>query len=129
MKTEQRMNKLQELYAEIRKLNYELPADVSKMILLYNQALLIVGDLWSDAVEEYGMTYAERKKIGGDIKGDFTGTGVEKEAAEERGTYEMRKKEAQAEALVIKYKARFTATEEMIQSLKIHLKMLVGDGG
>jgi hypothetical protein len=123
-RTEKRMQKLQELYAEIRTLNDELPADVAKKILLYNRVLLLIGDFWAEAVEEYGITYAERKKVGGDIKAGYNGTGVEKEGAAEAQTYEMRVKEAKAEALVTKWKAQFEATKEMIQSLKIHLKML-----
>ncbi|HZG16930.1 MAG TPA: hypothetical protein VE710_18220 [Candidatus Bathyarchaeia archaeon] len=122
-------DRLDKLNAAIKELDHNNPADISELIILYNKVLFIIGDLWADAVQNYGEAYAERKRLGGEIKASQSGTTVEKEAAEDKGTYIARIEEAKAEALVTKYKARYTATQEMIQSLKVRLKMLTGQGG
>lgn len=121
--------RLDELNIAIKQLDHNNTAEISEMIILYSKVLFIIGDLWSEAVENHGEAYAERKRLGGEIKAVQSGTSVEREAAEDRGTYGARIEEAKAEALVTKYKARYTSTQEMIQSLKVRLKMLTGQGG
>lgn len=118
-------NKLKRYYAEIDSLNDEIPAHVTRKIYLYSLALLEIGKFHAEAVNDYGKAYAERKAKWGEIAVRTDGSGVVKEASADKETYSLRIREAEAEAEVNRWKNAFVATQEIINALKVHLKVLV----
>lgn len=123
--SDKRLDELKRLYAEINTLNDEIPQHVTRKIYLYSQALLIIGKFHAEAVNEYGKAYAERKARWGEIAVETEGSGVVKEATADRDTRALREKEAEAEAEMHRWKNSFEATQEIINALKVHLKVLV----
>ncbi|WP_077317606.1 hypothetical protein [Virgibacillus proomii] len=118
MANEGRKNRLKQIYDEIDKLNPEHLADLNKMIRLYSQAQMIIGYLDADALYKYGAVYAERKRLQGEIKQGYKGTGVEKEAQADIDTYDLRMKEAQAKAESRKWQNLFKSTDNLIIALR-----------
>jgi hypothetical protein len=119
------LDRLKRFYAEINTLDDEIPAQVTRKIYLYSLALLEIGRFHAEAVNEYGRIYAARKGKWGEIAATTDGSGVVKEATADRLTQELREKEAQAEAEMHRWKNSFEATQEIINALKVHLKVLV----
>lgn len=119
------MDKLKTLYAEIDRLNDEIPAELAKKIHLYAQVLQWVGRYHSDSTRDYKKAYADRKRAWGEALLAFEGTGKEKEGAAEVESYKFRKIEADAEAEMWRWRNSFAATQEIINSLKIQLKTLM----
>lgn len=118
MANEGRKNRLKQIYDEIDKLNPEHLADLNKMIRLYSQAQMIIGYLDADALYKYGAIYAERKRLQGEVKQNYKGTGVEKEAQADIDTYDLRMKEAQAKAESRKWQNLFKSTDNLIIALR-----------
>lgn len=120
-----KLDELKSLYAEIEELNDEIPSHVTRKIYLYSKALLIIGRFHAEAVNDFGRAYANRKAKWGEIAARTEGTGVIKEATADQETHVLRLKEADAEAEMHRWKNSFEATQEIINSLKVHLKVLV----
>lgn len=110
--------RLNELYKEIEQLNPDVLPDLNKMIRLYSQAQMIIGFLDADALYQAGASYAERKKLQGEIASEFKGTGVEKEAESDKQTYELRIEEAKAKAESRKWQNLFKSTDNLIIALR-----------
>lgn len=125
------MDKLKSLYAEINKLDDEIPAQLSKKIYLYAQVLQFIGKYHADSTRAYKKAYAERKKAWGEALVVHDGTGKEKEGSAEIESYKFRMIEADTEAEMWRWKNSFAATQEIINALKIQLKTLMKeyDGG
>jgi hypothetical protein len=118
MANDGRKVRLKQIYDEIDKLNPEHLSDLNKMIRLYSQAQMIIGYLDADALYKYGAIYAERKRLQGEIKQSYKGTGVEKEAQADIKTYDLRMKEAQAKAESRKWQNLFKSTDNLIIALR-----------
>lgn len=114
MVNEGRLVRLRQIYDEIETLNPEILSDLNKVIRLYSQAQMLIGYLDADALYQYGAIYAERKRLQGEVKQSYKGTGVEKEAQADIETYDLRMKEAQAKAESRKWQNLFKATENLI---------------
>ncbi|GIP63330.1 hypothetical protein J32TS6_18850 [Virgibacillus pantothenticus] len=110
--------RLKQIYDEIDKLNPDHLSDLNKMIRLYSQAQMIIGYLDADASYKYGAVYAERKRLQGEIKQSYKGTGVEKEAQADIETYDLRMKEAQVKAESRKWQNLFKSTDNLIIALR-----------
>lgn len=121
------MNKLESLYKQINQLNDEIPSQLSKKIFLYSQVLQYVGKYHSEAILDHGKAYADRKGTWGKTMHDTPGTGIVKEGAAEIAIHFLRIKEAEAESEVWRWRNSFTATQEIINSLKIQLKTLMAE--
>lgn len=119
------LDRLKKYYAEINTLDDELPAHVTRKIYLYSLALLEIGRFHAEAVNEYGKAYAVRKAKWGEIAVNTDGTGVMKEATADQMTLSLRMREAESEAEMNRWKNSFEATQEIINALKVHLKVLV----
>jgi len=120
-----KLDRLKRYYAEIESLNEEIPGQLTRKITLYTLALLEIGKFHAEAVNEYGRAYAMRKAKWGEIAMATEGSGVMKEAAADKGTYELRMREAAAESEMHRWKNSFEATQEVINALKVQLKVLV----
>lgn len=112
-------------YNQINELSDEIPSHVTRKIYLYSLALLEIGRFHAEAVNAYGHAYATRKSKWGEIAASTEGSGVVKEATADQLTHPLRVKEAQAEADMYRWKNSFEATQEIINALKVHLKVLV----
>lgn len=117
--------KLTEIYNEIETLNDEIPAQLSRKITLYSQALMIIGRYHAQAIRDHGRAYADRKNKWGQAIQEAQGTGKEKEGAAEIACYEERKREADAEMEVWKWRNTFQATQEIINAIKIEQKTMM----
>lgn len=110
--------RLKHLYDEIETLSDEIPGELNRKIKLYSQALQLIGYFDADAMKDYLLTYAERKRLEGEVKATFKGTGVEKEGQTEMAIYELRKKEAETKAESRKWTNLFKSTEQLIIALR-----------
>src|SRR5690625_318211 len=119
------MDELKRYYAEINKLNDEIPAELSRKITLYSLSLQRIGNFHAQAIMDHGVAYAERKSLWGRVMHDTPGTGVVKEGAAEIAIKDLRTKEAEAESEVWKWRNQFESTQEIINSLKIELRTLM----
>ena len=115
---------LQRKYAEIKRLSDDIPAQLARKITLYSEALLLIGRLQAAATYEYGQAYAERKRVWGETMANTEGTAATKEGAAEMAAYPYRVAEAKKEAELVKWKTAFEATVEIIQALKMELKVM-----
>jgi regulator of protease activity HflC (stomatin/prohibitin superfamily) len=120
-------DQLKPLYAQIDKLNDEIPAQQARKITLYAKCLQWIGKYHADAVLAHGMAYADRKRIYGDTIQQTEGTAVDKQAKAETESYEARIREADAEAEAEKWKRLFISTEHIINALKIEHKTLMNE--
>src|SRR5690625_334931 len=119
------MEQLKKYYAEINKLNDEIPAELSRKITLYSLSLQRIGNFHAQAIMDHGIKYAERKGLWGRVMHDTPGTGIVKEGAAEIAIKDIRKEEAECEAEVWKWRNQFESTQEIINSLKIELRTLM----
>lgn len=123
------IDRLKQIYAEADALSNELPAELSKKIFLYTQALGIIGRYHADAVRAHGSAYAERKRIYGESIVNGEGTAKDKEGYAEMQSYEARIFEAQAESEMWRWRNAYTSTQEVINALKLELKSLMQEYG
>lgn len=128
--------RLKQLYDQIDQLDESIPSELNQIIKLYSKALMLIGYFDADALREYNLAYAERKRAEGEVKANFKGTGVEKEGQTEIAIYELRKIEAQKKAKSREWTNVFKATEQLIiayrrdeQALITELKNTDGTGG
>lgn len=122
-------DQLKAKYAEIKRLDDNVPAQLARKIHLYSEALLLIGKLHASATYEYGAAYAKRKQAWGKAMAETQGTQAVKEGVAEITAAEYREAEAKAEAEMIEWKNAFSATEEIIQALKLELRVLMKEYG
>ena len=118
-------DKLKSLYKEADALDESLPATLSKKIYLYTQTLGLIEKFHADAVKARGLAEADRKRIYGETIMKVSGTATDKSAQAEISCYDARKREAQAEAEMWRWRNAFTSTQEVINALKLQLKSLM----
>lgn len=134
MKNEERTDKLSEIYKKINSLDDEIPVELMEKMMLYGQALEIIGRLHAEAVRDWKLAEAmRREKIAESIiyaKSKFK-TAKDREAAAEVVGAETRRKEAIAEAEAQRWKNAYQSTLEIINILKKkyeHLKEVANGG-
>ncbi|API92682.1 MULTISPECIES: hypothetical protein [unclassified Virgibacillus] len=110
--------RLEQIFDEIKSLNPEHLADLNKMIMLYSKAQMIIGHIDADCLNNYGQIYAERKKLEGEVKQAFKGTGVQKEAQADIETYELRLQEAEAKSESRRWSNLFKSIDNLIIALR-----------
>jgi hypothetical protein len=125
-------DKLERIYETINSLDDEVPAQLAKKIKLYSYALRLIGSYHASSINAHGQSYACRKRIWGETIRCTQGTAKDKEAAAEVACYEARMSESKADAERQQWKDTFQATTEIINALKVDLKVLMkeyGDNG
>lgn len=120
---------LKQKYSDIKQLKDDIPAQLAKKVHLYSEALLLIGKLHAAAQLEYGKSYADRKRAYGKSVVETQGTQVVKEGQAEMDAAPYRHKESEAEAEVTEWKNAFLATSEIIQALKLELRVLMKEYG
>lgn len=110
--------RLKHLYDEIETLSDEIPSELNRKIKLYSQALVLIGYFDADALKDYMIAYAERKRTEGEVKANFKGTGVEKEGQTELAIYDLRIREAETKAKSREWTNVFKSTEQLIIALR-----------
>ena len=118
-------DKLKNLYAQINKLNDDLPAELAKKIQLYAEVMQWIGKYHAQATFIYGKAYAERKHVYAQALVNTPGTGVVKEGQADIDAYPYRLKEAEAEGEMHRWKNSLAATSEIINALKKQLDTLM----
>lgn len=118
MSKDGKLTRLDELHAEIRKLDLEVLADLNKAVRLYSQAQLIIGHLDAEALYESGAVYAERKRMQAEVIKNTSGTVAEREAEAEIQTYELRIREAETKAESRKWQNLFKSYDNLIIALR-----------
>lgn len=117
--------RLKQIYKEIEGLSSEIPSELNRMIMLYSQSLMIIGYLDAKAMRDYNRAYAERKAKEAEVKKNFKGTGVEKEAQAELEIRELRIIEGDLKAKSREWTNVFNSTEHMIIALRRGEKALM----
>lgn len=118
-------DKLDRIYREIESLSDEIPAQLSRKITLYSQALMIIGRYHAAAVRDHGRAYAERKRVWGQAILDAEGTAKDKEAQAEVASHKARQAEADAEMEMWRWKNAYSSTIEIINAIKIEQRTLM----
>ena|SRR5699024_842180 len=109
-----RSEQLTDIFHQIKQLNDDELADLYELVSLHNEALFIVGDLTSEAVQVRDTAYAERKRIFAEILLGETGTVAVKEATAELAVKEHRQNEAKYNAMYQKYKLMFQSLDHRL---------------
>ena len=129
-----RAEKLSQIYKKINALDDEIPLELMEKMMLYGQALEIIGRLHAEAVRNWKLAEAKRRETIAEsiiyAKTKFKTT-KEKEAAAEVVGAEARRKEAIAEAESQRWKNAYQSTLEIINILKKkyeHLKEVANGG-
>lgn len=122
---DKKLDRLKQYYAEIDSLSDEIPQQLTRKITLYSMVLLEVGKFHAEAVNAYGKAYANRKAKWGAIAVTTDGSGVMKEAAADEQTHELRLMESAADGEMHRWKNAFISHQEIINALKVTLKVLV----
>lgn len=119
------INEMNQINKQLEGLNESNLADLQKIIVLNTMLLQPLGKMYGIATKEYKYAYAQRKYAHGTLLVQSDGTGVEKQGQAEIGAYDMRKKEAEAEGEMIRWKHAFISTQELIQSQKLVLRAMI----
>lgn len=126
---EKRLDKLAEIYVEVKSYDEMNPLQLSKKIEAYSRILRILGDYIAQSVYIHGEAYAKRKANYGHVLEHFEGTQKEKEGRAETTIFRLRLREAEAEAEMVKWKYAYISTQEQIQAMKKILDLLKYQGG
>lgn len=124
-----RLERLGLVYKKIDELPEDNPSpmDLARKVTLYNTAQGIIGDLFAQAVYDYGMAYNERKESQGMHEMNFYGTGKEKEAYAESQITELRRKETKAEAEMKRWEKAYNSTEMLANAIKYEQGVVFDD--
>lgn len=120
---------LKRKYADIKKMNDEIPAQLARKIKLQSEAHLLIGKMHAAAAYEYGKAYAKRKQVWGMTIVESEGTMAMREGAAEVAAAPFREAEALAESEMIAWKNAFASTAEIINAMKMELRVLMGEMG
>lgn len=109
-----RATQLVNLFTEIKQLDTNELAHLYELVSLHNEALFIVGDLTSEAVQVRDEAYAERKQIYAEIILGAEGTVAVKEAQAEIAVKRLRQSEAEANAMYQKYRLMYQSLDHRL---------------
>lgn len=106
-KINKRVEQLTNIFSKIKQLDDSELAHLYELVSLHNEALFIVGDLTSEALQVRDLAYAERKRIFAEIILGESGTVAVKEATAELAIKDFRQNEAEANAMYQKYRLMY----------------------
>lgn len=111
---ELRINQLTDIFSKIKQLDENELSHLYELVSLHNEALFIVGDLTSLAVQVRDDAYAQRKYIYADIILSAQGTVAVKEATAEVAIRDLRKAESQSNAMYQKYRLQYQSLDHRL---------------
>lgn len=115
---------LGQLYSLADECAHEYPATLARKIELLSEIQIILGRKAADAVREYKRKYAERKRVYAEAYLAFT---KDKAQRAELAIVELRLQEADAEADKVRWDNAVKSNEQVINSLKYSLKVLLSE--
>lgn len=124
-----RIKRLSSIYKKINEIPDDpvIPAEVARKITLYNTAQGIIGEMYAQAVYEYGVAYNERKEQQGVHEMSFIGTIKDKEGYAETQIAHLRREEVRAEAEMKRWEKAYNSTEMLANAIKHELSVLFDD--
>lgn len=109
-----RAKQLTRIFSQIKQLDHDNLAHLYESVSLHNDALFIVGDLVSEAVQVRDEAYAERKRIYAEVILGETGTVAVKEAIAEKTVNPYRQNEAESNAMYQRYRLMYQALDHRL---------------
>lgn len=124
-----RLKRLDELYKRIDAIPEDNPGpgDLARKVTLYIEAQGVIGDLYSQAVYDYGIAYNARKEQQSTHEFMFLGTIKEKESYAEMKIADLRKTEARTEAAMKRWEKAYNNYEQMANAIKHELGVVFDD--
>src|SRR5699024_12794685 len=101
---EKTLQEMAYLNKQLTGVSEDIPIDLQKIIMINTKLLQPLGKMYGNATRDFKYAYAQRKYEHGNISVYSEGTGVMKEGQAEIGIHEARKKEAEAEGEMIRWK-------------------------
>jgi hypothetical protein len=117
-KIQKRADQLTEIFHKIKQLDTNELSHLYELVSLHNESLFIVGDLTSEALQVRDTSYLERKRIYAETILNESGTVAVKEAKAEQSIHELRKQEAEANAMYSKYKHMYESLNHRLIDLR-----------
>ncbi|MNW38778.1 hypothetical protein D3C74_158540 [compost metagenome] len=115
---------LGQLYSLADECTHEYPATLARKIEVLSEIQIILGRKAADAVREYKRIYAERKRVYAEA---YLASGKDKAQRAELAIVELRLQEADAEADKVRWDNAVKSNEQVINSLKYSLKVLLAE--
>ncbi|MGG4214732.1 hypothetical protein [Paenibacillus sp. FSL L8-0638] len=124
--SEQKQYTLGELYSLADQCSHDYPATLARKIELLTEVQVILGRKAADAVREYKRIYAERKRIYAEA---YIAAENLREQRAELAVIKLRNQEADAEADKVRWNNAVESNDQVINSLKYSLKVLLAEFG
>ncbi|MDR0269599.1 hypothetical protein [Paenibacillus sp.] len=120
----QKQYTLGELYSLADQYSHDYPATLARKIEILSEIQIILGRKAADAVREYKHKYAERKRVYAEAYVEAT---KDKAQRAELAVIDLRMEEADLEADKVRWNNAVTSNEQVINSLKYSLKVLLAE--
>lgn len=115
---------LGQLYSLADQCSHEYPETLARKIEILSEIQIILGRKAADAVREYKRIYAERKRVYAEA---YLAAAKDKAQRAELAIMDLRLKEADAEADKVRWDNAVKSNEQVINSLKYSLKVLLAE--
>ncbi|OMF72511.1 hypothetical protein BK143_09595 [Paenibacillus peoriae] len=124
--TLQKQYTLGELYSLADQCSHDYPATLARKIELLTEVQVILGRKAAEAVREYKRIYAERKRVYAEA---YIAAENLREQRAELAVIKLRNQEADAEADKVRWSNAVASNDQVINSLKYSLKVLLAEFG
>lgn len=115
---------LGQLYILADQCSHEYPATLARKIEILSEIQIILGRRAADAVRDYKHKYAERKRVYAE---SYVAANKDKAQRAELAIVKLRLEEADLEADKVRWTNAVTSNEQVINSLKYSLKVLLAE--
>ncbi|MEK3849876.1 MULTISPECIES: hypothetical protein [Paenibacillus] len=117
---------LGELYSLADQCSHDYPATLARKIELLTEVQILLGRKAAEAVRDYKKKYAERKRVYAEA---YIAAKNLREQRAELAVIELRLQEADAEADKVRWSNAVESNDQVINSLKYSLKVLLAEFG
>ncbi|MGR6760223.1 hypothetical protein ACU1JV_00060 [Paenibacillus sp. T2-29] len=122
----QKQYTLGELYSLADQCSHDYPATLARKIELLTEVQVLLGRKAAEAVREYKYIYAKRKRAFAEA---YIAADKNKEQRAELAVIDLRIQEADAEADKVRWHNAVESNDQVINSLKYSLKVLLAEFG
>ncbi|NMP10584.1 hypothetical protein HH298_16885 [Paenibacillus polymyxa] len=122
----QKQYTLGELYSLADQCSHDYPATLARKIELLTEVQILLGRKAAEAVRDYKKKYAERKRVYAEA---YIAAKNLREQRAELAVIELRLQEADAEADKVRWSNAVESNDQVINSLKYSLKVLLAEYG
>ncbi|MEK5142545.1 hypothetical protein [Paenibacillus sp. FSL M7-0134] len=117
---------LGELYSLADQCSHDYPATLARKIELLTEVQILLGRKAAEAVRDYKKKYAERKRVYAEA---YIAAENLREQRAELAVIKLRNQEADAEADKVRWSNAVESNDQVINSLKYSLKVLLAEFG